>query len=276
MVTKELRDAGWKLVLGFLVILVLAAVVVVPYEWMAGETVVAPNMLPEGLPLPDGFPRELNPAESAAYSLENDFGTICGYVLVPLAVLLGVAVVSGEAGSGTIFLLLSKPVNRSRLLLTKYGVGAAVLLSVALLGCVGIVTSAAVRGYPMGQVSVFGAALSVALLWLGSLFVLSTALLMSVLFRNVLFSLTATVVALYAAFTGPQFLSVFLSQPLPRPSGPPDWSYGWLTWLDISRYWGGEILYLGEGVAAVNFVVYSTLAVLPLLAALWLFNRKAF
>lgn len=276
MIAKEWQDAWWKLILGALLILVLAAVVVVPYRWTAAQTVVAPNMLPEGLPLAEDFPRELNPAESAVYGLENDFGTICGYVLVPLAVLLGVPVVSVEAGSNTIFLLLSKPVNRSRLLLIKYGVGAVVLLGVTLLGCTGILISAAIRGYPMEQVSVFGVALSVTLLWLGGLFVFSTAILMSVVFQNVLFSLTATVVSLYAIFTGPQLLSAFLSQPIPRPSGAVDWSHGWLTWLDISRYWGGEILYLGESLAAVNFFVYSMLAALPLLVALWLFNRKAY
>lgn len=276
MIAKEWREARWKLLLGALVILVFAAMVVVPYRWMAGETVVAPNMLPEGLPLAEGFPRELSPDESAAYSLKNDFGTICGYVLVPLAVLLGVAVISGETGSSTVFLLISRPVSRSRLLLTKYGVGAAALLGVALLGCVGIVASAALRGYPIEQISVFGATLSVLLLWIGSLFVLGTSLLMSVVFRNVLFGLAATVVALYAVLVGPQLLSAFLREPIPRPSGTVHWSHSWLTWLDVSRYWGGEILYLGESFAAVNFLVYSMLAALPLLAALWIFNKKAY
>ena len=276
MIAKEWRDARWKLSLGAVCILVLAMIVTTPYEWMAGETVVAPNMVPEDLPLPDGFPRELSPVESAVYSMENSFGTICGYVLVPLAVLLGVALVSAEAGSATIFFLLSRPVSRTRLLLVKYGVAVAILLTVDVLGCVGIVASAAFHGYPVWQISIFGVALSVALMLLGSLFVLSTAILMSVVFRNLLFSLTATVVALYAALVGPRLLSAFLREPVPKPSGAVDWSYDWLTWLDISRYWGGEILYLGESLAAINFFVYSFLATTPLLVALWLFRRKAF
>lgn len=276
MIAKEWRDARWKLLLGSVCIVVLAIIVTTPYRWMAGETLVAPNMLPEGLPLPDEFPRELSPAESAAYSIENSFGTICGYVLVPLAVLLGVAVVSGETGGNTILLLLSRPMDRTRLLLIKYGVAAAALLVVDVLGCVGILTTAAIRGYPMEQISIFGVALSVTLLWFGSLFVLSTALLMSVAFRSVLFSLAAAVVTLYAVLTGPQLLSAFLSQPIPRPSGAVDWSYSWLTWLDVSRYWGGEILYQGENLATVNFLVYSTLAALPLMVALWLFNKKTY
>ena len=276
MIAKEWRDARWKLAIAAILILVLAVTATTPYQWMAGETVVAPNMVPEGLPVPDRFPRELSPAESAAYSMENSFGTICAYVLVPLAVLLGVGLISGEAGSNTIFLLLSQPIDRKRLLLIKYSVAAAILLIVDVLGCVGILASAAIRGYPLGQVTIFGVALSVALVWLGSLFVLSMAILMSVVLRNVLLSLTATAVTLYAALVAPQLLSAFLSEPMPKSSGAVDWSYGWLTWLDISRYWGGEILYLGESVAAVNFVVYSILATLPLLVASGLFRRKAY
>lgn len=276
MIAKEWRDARWKVVLGSLTMVVLAVIVTVPYQWASTGTLFAPNMVPEGLPMPDGFPRKLSPAESAVYSLEESFGTICGYVLIPLAVLLGVALVSGETGSNTMHLLLSRPIDRTRLLLTKYGIGAAALLSVALLGCVGILFSAAVRGYPMELISIPGVALSVALFWTGSLSVLGTALLMSVVFGNVLFSLTATVGFSYAALTGPGLLSAFVSQPIPRPSGDVDWSHSWLTWLDISRYWGGEILYLGESLAAVNFLVYSVLAALPLLAALWLFDKKAY
>ncbi len=276
MIAKEWRDARWKLVLGALVILVLAVVVTTPYRWVSDGTLVAPNMIPESLPIPDGFPRELSPAESAVYNVEGSFATVCGYVLVPLAVLLGVAMVSVETGSNTVFLLLSRPMSRTRLLLVKYGVGATILLGVTLVGCVGIVVSAATSGYPIGMFSFFGVALSVALLWIGSLLVLGTAVLMSVVFRSVLFSLTATVVALYAGLTGPQLLSAFFRQPVPRPSGDIYWTNGWLTWLDVSRYWGGEILYLGESLAALNFIVYSVLAAVPLLTALWIFNKKAY
>jgi ABC-type transport system involved in multi-copper enzyme maturation permease subunit len=41
-------------------------------------------------------------------------------------------------------------------------------------------------------------------------------------------------------------------------------------------YWSGKSLYLGQSLASANFAYCLVIAVLPLFAALWLFNRKAY
>src|SRR5262245_4922381 len=52
------------------------------------------------------------------------------YLLVGLvSVLFGAQLLAGEAGSGSISLLLSRPISRERILLTKYGVCTVLLLA---------------------------------------------------------------------------------------------------------------------------------------------------
>jgi hypothetical protein len=83
------------------------------------------------------------------------------FVLLPPAAFLGVVSISGEVSNGSIFLLLSRPISRIRLLLTKYAVGAGVLLAAAILGKVLLLAVAAVHGYPLGEMRVLEAVLSV-------------------------------------------------------------------------------------------------------------------
>ncbi len=44
----------------------------------------------------------------------------------------------------------------------------------------------------------------------------------------------------------------------------------------LPYFWSSESLYLGEGLAATNFLICLITAIVPLLAALWLFRRKAY
>ena len=179
------------------------------------------------------------------------------YVLTPLAALLGAALISRESSSGGIFFILSKPISRARLLLTKYFVCAGVLLAAALLGGLLIGILAAVYGYPVGQLEPASVVLSALLMWTGVLSALSIALLASVVFDDVVKSLVATAVATFLVFVFPVALGI------------PDRS--WLPY-----YWIGWSLGANEGPLLTNFGICLVAAAVPLVAALWLFNRKAY
>lgn len=173
-----------------------------------------------------------------------------GIALGLLAALLGAALISGEASRGTISLLLSKPVSRTRILMTKYAVCASILFLAALLGNVLLLIVAAAKGYPLfGLLSVSDVALSTVLLWLGSLSVLGAALVFSVIFSDINISIVAAALVFFA--------------------------YWFLVTIGVS-YWSSEDLYTGGGSAVTNLVVCLIAAGVPLLAALWLFNRKAY
>lgn len=196
MIAKEWRDARWKLFLGTMAVLVLAALVIPPYERM------------RDIPNPS--------------NLSGEFGTATGNVLVPLAALLGVGLISGEAGRNTIVFLLSRPLSRTRLLMAKYAVGAGSLLAVSSLSGVGVLVSAAARGYPIGQFNAWGVGLSVLLMWLGSLSVFGVALLISIFSKDVMRSVVTTVPAVYLLLLLPGPLMDAVLQSLPEP---PDRSF---------------------------------------------------
>lgn len=187
--------------------------------------------------------------------------------------MLGVASISGEVGNGAIFLLLSKPVSRTRLLLTKYAMGAGVLFVAALLGKVLLLVVAAVRRYPLGQMRVTEAVFSVLVLWLGVLFVLGTALLVSVVFRSITVSVVACTLTLFCVFALPIFVAEFY------PSG---YAYELSLRLELYTYWMPAYYYYPGALPSIggftfaNFLICLIAAGVPLLVALLLFRRKAY
>lgn len=266
MVAKEWRDARWKFVAA--AVLVLLAILVSPIPTPYKE--IAANA----------------PGQVAAYAVTEMWGTYTAgglLVLLPLAALLGVALVSGES----IFFLLSKPISRASLMLTKYLVCAGVLFFAAATGAGLVIVVATARGYPVGKlVDVEGVALSVLLIWLGALHVLGLALLASILFRNVLSSVVATVLALSAVAVFPNILNVSVivvqwtlgvadcgfGNDLYIPCGL---RYELLEKLRLYSYWYSEGLYTGKDLAPTNFLVSTIAAATTILGALWLFDRKA-
>jgi ABC-2 type transport system permease protein len=195
------------------------------------------------------------------------------FLLAVLAAVFGFALISGEVSQSTIFLLFSKPVSRTRLLLTKYAVGASILFVVALLGSIGLIISAAARDYPLGYLSITGVALSTVLLWLGSLSVLGVALFFSVVFRNVLTSAAATLLVVYLMFLGPEwFVRVLFWEEYNFLAST--WQLIW--WLTPTSHWSNMALYAGESLMITSFLICLGAAAVPLVAALWLFNRKAY
>lgn len=239
--------------------------------------------LPDGPQIPESQRYSTNPAEYAVQDMASLY-TVGGVaILLPLAALLGVGLVSGEVGNGTILLLLSKPVGRTRAVLTKYAVCAGTVLTAAIFGTLLLTVGAVARGYPLGQFSPVGAALSTMLMWLGMLFVLGIALLASVVFRNLVVSVATTVLALYAILDiFPQVsLSLFYEYQVRytdvRPGMErPGAAETAIQNLDLARYWTSERMFAGEAFATTNFIVCLVAAVIPLLLSLWVFNRKAY
>lgn len=274
MIAKELRDGWWKALIGIF-LFVNAVINLIPYEIILRDASGAPTVGPDGLPMPEEFTVPIDPVEYAMQEMWFSFGVNGAWIMGILATFFGFSLVSGEVSRGSIFLLLARPVSRKRLLFEKYGVGAGALLAVATLGTLGLVVSAGLKGYPLDALSVPGLVLSTVLLWLGSLFVLGLAALVSVIFRDVVASAIATPVALALIIFFPGALVSSLVQIYGGPRAPEaeDQMFEKLT---LPFYWSNENLFMGENLAATNFLVCAIAAALPLLAALWVFNRKAY
>ena len=166
MIAKEWRDARWKLVLGVLAFLVLVPAIR-SYEAIRDDVRFQVEMMQRDLREPErriGAP--MNEREREAYLADvremqrpeyieemarwelRDTSTFRNLlVIVPLAGLFGVGLIAGEVGRGSVFLLLSRPVSRTRILVTKYSVCAACLFVVAAIGGASIVLVAYARGY---------------------------------------------------------------------------------------------------------------------------------
>ncbi len=319
MVAKERRDARWKLLIA--AVAVLAFVVLAPRPYgailkeaefqieMTKEQIESPEKrMPPEEALPPGYTRTSYeeslrddiermrqpsfPAELARWEVRSIHEAEKYMFLVPLAALLGVALVSGEVSRGAIFLLLSRPVSRTRIFLIKYLVGATALLAAALLGGVGIVVSGYAHGYPAAAVNVAEILASAGMFWLATVSVLSVATLASVLFRDVIRSVIATAAALFAIFSLPDLIREVASwwywsdrAYFEGPMAQEGW-YESFEVFRITRYWSFLDLYergpFDEPLASLqpdpmlSVLVCSVAAALPLLAALWLFRRKSY
>jgi ABC-type transport system involved in multi-copper enzyme maturation permease subunit len=166
MIAKEWRDARWKLAIGAMLVVAMAVLIpldtLFPHSYsLFGEpgNVVAPSPTEN-----TGYLRYLLWSQWFTEASGN-------LVLMLLAAVLGAGLISDEVTRGTIFLLLDKPVGRGRMLLTKYTVGAGVLLIITLLGSVTLLVVAGILGYPQYA---GGVLVSTVLMWLGLLFMLGT------------------------------------------------------------------------------------------------------
>jgi len=123
---------------------------------------------------------------------------------------------------------------------------------------------------------------STTLHWLASLFVLGVALIASVIFRDVVRTLVATVAAMFVILAGPELLRALvewivwgdrLYQMDLRTM--PSW-YKAFDYFQLTTYWTGIHFYSGETLLAQSFVVCVVTALAALLLALWLFRRKTY
>lgn len=260
MIAKEWHDALWKF--GAASGVVLLAVVVAPIPMPYAELSSAYAT--------DGIAQ---PAASELWALYSA-GSV--FVLLPLAALLGASLISEELNRGTVFFLLSRPVSRTRLLLTKYAVCAGVLLMAAVLGAVLVVLVAGIRGYPVADmISLRGPAFPVALSWLGALFVLAISLTTSVFLRGTVYSLVAAVLVALLIFTFPGNVLNFFYFVGYEPSG--DFRLHEVTqgftplMLLVDGGW-----FEGGSASVTGLVFWLVAAAAALAVALRVFRRRAY
>lgn len=225
--------------------------------------------------------RQIDPVEYALQDALSLYSFSGGMLFTIGAGMLGVVSISPEVKNNTLYLLLSRPRTRSRILLTKYLTAATALLAIALFGSAVLAASLWIKGYPVARFSASGFILSAGLLWLGSLFALGVGTLISVTVKNILLGIVATGVTLYTLLFLKNWLSILIYE-LNNTFGMSELpTFRFLPGnlemsLDLIYYWSSESLFLGESFAFTNFAVCAVAAAVPLLAAVWLFNRKEY
>jgi ABC-type transport system involved in multi-copper enzyme maturation permease subunit len=278
MLAKEWEGFWWRFAVGVLLLLPILISGPTPYEQLVQiaetEAVYMELEEPSLFEQDTGIPE--NPVAFAMEEMALFFGAVGKTFFILIAVVLGVGLLSAEAGRNTIFFLLSKPVSRTRVLLAKYAVGAAALLGVAVFFGVGLVFSAGARGYPVGSLDVTGVALSIALLWLGSLSIFGLALALSVVLRDLIQSAIAVLSLLVLVWVCSNFLYGFWMNYFLDEHEALGLSADIVQRAIFPYYWSSAELYLGDSFASTHFVTCFITAVVPLLAAMWLFNRKAY
>jgi ABC-2 type transport system permease protein len=250
MAVKELIEARWKLIIGGMVMLVAAVAFAAAYELFIG-LLTGPVAQQAG-----PFQSQLDALVRGGYDVyiwSQWFSKTAPQILVILAAILGAGLIAGEVNKGTIFFLLSKPVSRTRVLLTKYGVSALVLLGVTLLSSAAILVAAAVRGQPVHWA---GVAVSSLLLWVGMLFPLGLALLCSILYKDIWLPLVIAILVTVV-------LSVVGFVP------------GWGEW-NLTGYWADYSAYLGNTFPLKALIILLVAAALPVAAAIPLFRKQQY
>lgn len=119
-----------------------------------------------------------------------------------------------------------------------------------------------VYGWPVGSLSALGVSLSTLLMWLGGLSIFGVALRASVVFGDAIRSTSVALLAGLLTFRIPVGTDDGLNL-LPQT-------------LELPDFWHDPTLYAGEKMVPASFLICLFAAVMPLLAALWLFNRKAY
>jgi ABC-2 type transport system permease protein len=249
MVVKELIEARWKVLIGGAIAIVGSVALAASYNLLKNT-------------LPAGYAAQQVPAQvqqilgSFSFFVWSQWYSKNGpEVLAILAAVLGASLIASEVNKGTIFFLLSKPVSRDRVLLTKYLVSAAILLGILLLSGLGLLAVGAIEGHPQ---SVGGVLISTILLWLGTLFVLGVSLLFSIVFKDVLRPLMlALAITLLLSFTG------FF--PNARVS----------AW-DLTLYWSDFSAYQGMIFPLKALIICLVAAMAPLAVAIPLFRKQAY
>lgn len=248
MKTKELLEARWKVITFALLTVVMAGGNVAFYalDPAATENDAPPFIQPF---LPGNIAHTFS-----TYAWESWFATNGPVFLGLFAAVLGSGLIANEVNKGTIFFLLSKPVSRERILLTKYGVCAGLLLAVSVLGGIAFALMSTVLGRPQDGLHLLSAT---GLLWLATLFPLGIALFFSVILPDSLRPLVFALLITAALILLPAIL----------PNG-----MNWSLW----RYWSNLDAYLTGNFPLKEYLVSLVVALIPLVAALSVFRRKVY
>ncbi|QBD83002.1 ABC transporter permease [Ktedonosporobacter rubrisoli] len=250
MILKEVLQARWKVLIFAFLALVASAGNIVKFFYarylQASGSAVAPifqEMVHD--PLVKDYP---------AFAWNHWFATNGPLVVILFAAVLGGGLIAEEARRGTIFFLLSKPISRTRLLLTKYAVSAGLLLAVSVMSSLVLALAGLTLGQPLAVLPLL---LATGLLWLVALVPLGLALFFSILFsdalRPVVFSLLV--------------MTAMLLLPFILPSGEL-WSLG--------RSWQEQQASLMGGFPLLASLICLIAALVPLLAAQLVFRKKAY
>jgi ABC-type transport system involved in multi-copper enzyme maturation permease subunit len=256
MIVKELRAARWVTLAG-LALVVFTVIQLITIDFHTLTLALVRSQADGPVPAADRGQISLGGALIWAMLFANALWFVAGFG----GVIVGSRLIASEAGSGSILLLLSRPVSRSRALLTKYAVGAGVLLALACLcGVCALLVGAAngVAAPPIG-----GLLASVALLWLASLFVMGVTLVWSVIVPSALAAGIIGFFTVYAIVIGPAIYNRVAYN-----IGGSDWSLG--------NQWASLDIYAGVASAAEPIAISLAAALVPLAAAVLLFQRKAF
>ncbi len=254
MITKELIDARWKLIIGGALMLVLGAAMTASYDWI--QSLLGSLNTAQ---MPEAVRQQLGQGlgDYATYAWGQWFAKNAPMILGALAAFLGGGLIAGEVSKGTIFFLLSKPVSRTRVLLTKYGVAAGVLLVASLVSGLGMYLVALLQGHAL---AFGGVLLSAGLLWLGALSLLGLALVFSILFDDVL---------------RPVALAMIIGVVVGLPGVIGAFAPGWADW-SLPGYWASLSAFELSGFPGKALLITLVAAALPALAALPLFQRRAY
>ncbi len=253
MVVKEFLEARWKAIFGCVITVIAAAALAGSYDFIR-------NLLPTGSTtgqIPAQVQGQVQQLLGSyeAYVWSQWFSKNGPEILAILAAVLGASLIASEVNKGTIFFLLSKPVSRDRVLLTKYMVSALILLGVMLLSGVAILVAAAIVGHPQ---NVGGLLISPLLLWLGLLFVLGLALLFSVMFHDVL---------------RPLIFSLLLTLLFSVPGLIPNTTFS--NW-NLTLYWSNFTAYQGTMFPLKALIICLVAAIVPVALAIPLFRKQAY
>ena len=261
MIIKEARADRWATLYGFIIIAMLSVSAV-----MANLNAQSVETLQGQFEADFSLVAARHISAGSAFLWATFFSDLIVYLLVGFGgAILGAGMIASETSSGSIFVLLSRPLSRTRILLTKYGVAAVLsLLLCVLSGCIALAV-----GIWQGieTPSAMGFVLSIVLLWLGMLFVMGLTLLYSVIVPS---SFVAGVLGFFTTY-------LLAIAPLVHSGTPPQVTYslGGPDW-SIVRYWGSLGIYAGTESPLKSLLVASIAALIPVLLALVLFVRKAF
>jgi ABC-type transport system involved in multi-copper enzyme maturation permease subunit len=261
MIAKEARADGWAVLLGIAVLLLCLQSAVTTDLKAQSLGALAANFDGDFSLVASG-----HISAGSAFLWANFFNNLTLYLLVGVGgAVLGAGLVASEISSGSIFVLLSRPVSRTRALLTKYGVAAA--LSLMLCALCGVLALAVGAWQGIAAPPVGGLVLSIVLLWLGMLFVMGLTLLYSVVVPS---ALAAGILGFFTTY-------IMVLTPLFHSGTGPHVHYflGGLDW-SIVQYWGSLGVYAGVDSPVKALAVAGVAALLPAVAALVLFVRKAF
>jgi ABC-2 type transport system permease protein len=261
VIAKEARAARWAVIVGLLAL-------VLRLQSAATTNLKTQTMLT----LIGNFDADFSAVSSghvsagAAFLWATFFNDLTLYLLAGLGgVILGSGLIASETSSGSIYVLLSRPLSRTQIFLTKYAVAAGLsLLLCALYGCMALAVGAwqGIAAPPFG-----GWMLSALLLWLGMLFVVGLA----VLYGTVVSSAFAS--GVMAFFTA--YLLAIVPVAHSTTGGHIRYYLGGPGW-SIVQYFGSLGIYAGVDSPVKSLVVSVIAALIPLALGLALFVRKAF